>query len=53
MTMEEVNDHLEYFFKFEADKHTARIRDWIVTDRKQDLSWIAKNRIGKVIRKHG
>lgn len=30
----------------------AELRDWIIVDRKQDLSWI-QGRIGKVIRKDG
>lgn len=53
MTMPEVYDYLEYFSKFEATKREMRIRDWIIVDRRQDLSWIEKNRIGKVIKAHG
>ena len=51
--MDEVNDHLEYFFKFEPGSQKRRIRAWFISGGKQDLSWIGKNRIGKVIRKHG
>ena len=29
------------------------LTDWVIVGRKQDLSWIEKNRIGKVIKKHG
>ena len=53
MTMPEVYDYLEYFSRFEADKRTMRIRDWIIAGGRQDLSWIEENRIGKVIKRHG
>ena len=53
MTMTEVYDYLEYFGKFEATKRAGRIRDWILVDRRQDLSWIEENRIGKVIKRYG
>lgn len=61
MTLGEVRECLGHVVRFElpansrehAEAIVKDLNEWLAPGGKQDLSWLEKNRIGKVVRAHG
>jgi hypothetical protein len=61
MTLAEVCSCIEHIIRWDLpatsrEQYEAQVKglnEWIAPGGKQDLSWLKKNRLGKVVKKHG
>jgi len=61
MTLADVKECIEHVVRWEMsarseEHYSAQVKalnEWLAPGGKQDLSWLEKNRIGKVVRPHG
>jgi hypothetical protein len=61
MTLDDVRSCIEHVIRWDmpardrgdAEAQVKGLNDWIAPGGKQDLSWLEKNRLGKVVKAHG
>jgi hypothetical protein len=61
LTLEDVRACIEHVIRWDMPANTREqaeaqvkgLNEWIAPGGKQDLSWLQKNRIGKVVKAHG